>query len=170
MSRKPRADAKLKTLPDALQEDLYQVLRRTSQEKVIAMLKDKHGIETSAGALTEFFSWYPRSQSLRNAASFADQFLAQAQKLPEFKGNIAELQRAAEVLFQIQAAQDRDPKLFVELMKISLAKRDQELNERKVKLLEAKAALADEAKQLAGDGALTPEEKERRIKLVFGIS
>lgn len=169
MSRKPRADAKLKTLPDALQERLYQELRRTSQEKVIAWLKADHEIETSAGALSEFFSWYPRSQSLRNAASFADQFLAQAQKLPEFKGNVTDLQRAAEVLFQIQAAQDRDPKLFVELMKISLAKKDQELNERKVKLLEAKAALAEKAEGILGDKNLTEEEQAAQVRALFGM-
>lgn len=168
MSRKPRADAKLKTLPDALQERLYQELRRTSQAKVIAWLKTDHEIETSAGALTDFFTWYPRTQSLRHAATFADQFVAQASKLPEFAGNVSELQRAAEVLFQIQAAQDRDPKLFVELMKISLAKKDQELNERKVKLLEAKAALADQAKEVTDAKDLTPEEQLKRYRQIFG--
>jgi hypothetical protein len=44
------------------------------------------------------------------------------------------------------------------------------LNERKVKLLEAKAALADEAQAISGNAALTPQEKEQRIKQVFGIT
>jgi hypothetical protein len=38
-----------------------------------------------------------------------------------------------------------------------------------VKLLEAKAAQADAAQGIATDAALSPEEKEARIKAVFGI-
>lgn len=116
-SRKPRADAKLKTLPDALQERVYQELRRTSQAKVIAWLQEAHAIETSAGALTEFFSWYPRSLTLRNAAAMSDNLAATLKKMPELKITAEQAAKVAQVNFELQAAQNRDPELFGMLRK-----------------------------------------------------
>jgi len=115
--KKPRGDAKLKTLPDALQEELFQLLRRTTGEKAAAWLLEKHSVKTSAGALSEFFSWYPRSSTLRRAAESSDQLAAQLRKMPELKLAAADAARIAQVNFEIQAAQDRDPALFTALRK-----------------------------------------------------
>ena len=43
-------------------------------------------------------------------------------------------------------------------------------DQRKVKLLEAKAQLADQAKAVTDDTALTDEEKLTRFKQIFGAS
>lgn len=169
-ARKTRADAILKNLPDALQEELFQLLRRNTQEKVIAWLKERHGVSTSAGALSEFWGWYQRCGSLKQAATFADQLALQFAKMPQL--NLAAEQAAAitQTVFELQAAQDRDPKLFFALRKSQRDSKKLQLDERKVQILEAKAAAADKAAGIAGDEALTPEQKERRIKAVFGIS
>jgi hypothetical protein len=39
-----------------------------------------------------------------------------------------------------------------------------------VQLLEAKAAQLDQAKATLGDGALTEEQKQQRIRQIFGMS
>lgn len=115
--KKPRGDAKLKTLPDALQEKLWQVLRRTTNEKAIAWLKEEHGVDTSPSALSEFFSWYPRQATLRTAASTSDELASTLRKLPELKVTAEQAARIAQVNFEIQAARDRDPALFAALRK-----------------------------------------------------
>jgi len=115
--KKPRGDAKLKTLPDALQEELFQRLRRTTAEKAAAWLFKTHEVATSAGALSEFFSWYPRSCTLRMAARSSDQLLAQLRKMPELKLAADDAKKIAQVNFEMQAAQDRDPVLFAALRK-----------------------------------------------------
>lgn len=167
MSRKPRADSKLKMLPEAAQEELYQFLRYNTQEKTLAWLKQRHGVDTSASALSQFFVWYP-SASLRPAAQFADQLKAQFEKMPQLKIDAEQLATITQTAFEIQAAQDRDPKLFFALRKAQRDARKLQLDERKVKLLEAKAALADKAKEIAGDRELSPEEQLSKFRQIFG--
>lgn len=115
--KKTRNDAKLKTLPDALQEELWQRLRRTSYAKASAWLQKDHAIKTSERALSEFFSWYPRSCTLRMAASTSDQLAETLKKMPELKITADAAAKVAQVNFEIQAAQDRDPALFTALRK-----------------------------------------------------
>ncbi|WP_256200395.1 hypothetical protein [Verrucomicrobium spinosum] len=55
-------------------------------------------------------------------------------------------------------------------MELLLKSRKVAVEERKVAILEQKAAQADKAKELLGDKALTPEERDRKMKAVFGIS
>ncbi len=51
-----------------------------------------------------------------------------------------------------------------------LQKADLDLKERRVQLLEQKAAQLDQAKATLGDGALTEEQKQQRIRQIFGMS
>lgn len=129
--KKPRGDAKLKTLPDALQEDLWQQLRRTHQVKAQAWLLEKHGVKTSTGALSDFYSWYPRQATLRSAAATSDELEATLRKMPELEITADKARKVAQVNFEIQAARDRDPALFSALRKGSLDERRQVLEEAK---------------------------------------
>lgn len=115
--KKARGDSKLKTLPDALQEQLWQMLRRFTQVKVVAWLKETHGIKSTPSALSVFYDWYPRSATLRHAARTSQELEATLRKLPELKLTAQDAARVAQVNFEIQAAQDRDPKLYSALRK-----------------------------------------------------
>jgi len=116
--KKARGEAKLKILPDVLQEELWQYLRKHTQTATLAwLLEEPRAIKSSAPALTEFFSWYPRSCTLRQAATTSDQLAATLRKLPELKITAANAAKIAQVNFEIQAAQDRDPELFAALRK-----------------------------------------------------
>jgi len=119
---KPRGDSKLKTLPDALQEQLYQVLRVSTIAKAAAWLDQEHGLKVSAGSLSQFFSWYPRQGWLKQAATFADTLQATVKKLPELRISADQAASVAQVAFELQAAQDRDPKLFAMLTKGKVTK------------------------------------------------
>lgn len=116
-NRKSRGDAKLKVLPDRLQDQLWQYLNHSTLEKVQVWLKAAHGVETSTKALSVFYDWYPRNFTLRRAARTSDQLEATLKKLPELKLTAQDAARVAQVNFEIQAAQDRDPKLYAALRK-----------------------------------------------------
>lgn len=113
--KKARGDAVLKTLGDGLQEELYQYLRRHTQEATLLWLKEKQGIASSPRALSEFWEWYPRSFVLRAAARTSDQLEATLKKIPQLRITADQAKQVAQVNFEIQAAQDRDPVLFAAL-------------------------------------------------------
>ena len=167
--KKPRGDAKLKTLPDALQEELWQFLRRTTAEKAAAWLEKTHGVATSAGALSEFFSWYPRTGWLKQSANFASNLEATIRKLPELRISAEQASEIAQVSFEIQAAQNRDSELFLALQKGKLEARKTDQNERRVALQEKKAALADQAKDIMGNKKLSEEEQAAQVRSLFGM-
>lgn len=52
----------------------------------------------------------------------------------------------------------------------ALKTKELDLTERRVKLLEEKAAQFDQAKAALGDGALTEDEKKERIRQIFGLA
>jgi predicted house-cleaning noncanonical NTP pyrophosphatase (MazG superfamily) len=172
--RKPRPDAKLLNLPDALQEELYQFLRRTTLEKAAAWLEDTHQIETSTGALSKFFSWYPRQAWIKSSVTFADQLAAQISKLPELQGKAAEVTAIAQAAFELQAAQDRDPKLHLALAKartktaeLALKREHQEFLVRQYEEKIARARLAlEKAQSKGGLSAETRELIEQQLKLL----
>jgi len=172
--KKPRPDAKLMTLPDALQEELYQLLRRTTLEKAKAWLADNHEVDTSTGSLSKFFSWYPQSAWLKHSADFADQLKASMEKLPALAGKAQEISAIAQAAFEIQAAQDRNAPLHLALVKrrqkdteLALKREHQDLAVRQYeeKISAARDAL-EKARSRGGLSAETRELIEQQLKLL----
>jgi len=162
------------TLPDALQEQLYQLLRRTTLEKGAVWLKAQHGVETSTGALSRFFSWYPQSAWLKHSADFADQLKASMEKLPALAGRAQEISDIAQAAFEIQAAQDRNACLHLKLVKrrqkdveLALKKEHQAFLVRQYeeKISAARDAL-EKAKSRGGLSEETRELIEQQLKLL----
>lgn len=118
--KKARGDAVLKNMPDALQEEFYQLLRRTTQEKALAWLEQTHGIKSSTPSATAFFQWYPRQMTLRAAAATSTQLEETIKKIPALKVTAAQARQVAQINFEIQAAQNRDPELYLALGKGAL--------------------------------------------------
>lgn len=59
---------------------------------------------------------------------------------------------------------------FTRLAKVQLDRRSLDHDARKIALLEKAAAERDAAKAVAGDAALTPEQKEAKMRGIFGMS
>lgn len=112
---KARGDSVLKTLPDALQEELFQFLRRNTQANTIVWLADVHKVQTGAAALSEFFSWYPRSRYLLQQARAADELAEAVKHLPALKVSAAEAREIAQASFEINAARGQDLETFAML-------------------------------------------------------
>lgn len=153
-SSKPRGDATLKRLPDALQEELFQFLRKNSHDKTLAWLDTTHGVSTSGRALSEFFDWYPRQGFIRNVASIADQIGQEAAKLPQLRKEAQAVRDVAQVSFEIMAAQNRDSKFFLELSRERREERRLQLEREKhewAKKSDVEKALDALHAEIAGD-------------------
>jgi hypothetical protein len=175
MSRKPRSDSKL----DALSEEQHVTLaewltiENVSYTEAKSRVLDQFGVSTSVAALQSFFSRFAAPWKYARAADEADQFAA----LMEGKFDAASIKRAKQLAFEAMSGPRPDLKAARALLKIvgdsaklSLAQEKLSLDARKVKLLEAKAALADQAKVVASDDGLSETEQLARFKQIFGAS
>ena len=169
MARKPRPDAKLKTLPDALQAELFARYQKQGGPAVLAWLKDTHKVKSSAGALSNFSAWYPFSRPLEMSAKFADAFQASLKANPNLKFDAEQVSLAGQIAFEAQALQMQDLDGFVALRKSRLKEMDQALTARRVALLEKKAEQADKAESVTRDETLTPAAREAKLKEIFGL-
>lgn len=74
-TRKPRGDAKLKTLPEARQEQIAEMLAaKTLQDVKRELAQD--GLQTSANALSEFWSWWQLRQQFAEKESLVEELMA----------------------------------------------------------------------------------------------
>lgn len=175
--RKPRADSKLKSLPGQIQAELREWLveENVSYATARKWLKERHGVQTSIGAICDFWQSHCFGQRFKRAREVADSLkdaLAQSPDLFDESTRGAISQRA----FELAVAKDADIgeltklcKVMGDSSKLAIKQKELDLAERRLEMLEKKAAQADEAEGVAKDKTLTAEEKEARHKEIFGI-
>lgn len=167
-----RADAKLKNLPPDVQDAMWR-LRNPDEEQdkkltlmeVLAWLKAEHGIDSSLGALSEFYSWLRLKHRIENAARRATQVRLELAKDSSITPD--DLERIAQTVFTAETIEGGDVEAFVKLATLRLNSRKVAQDERKLALLEKKAALAEEAAGVAHNEKLTPEQKAAELKRIF---
>lgn len=100
-SRKPRPEARIKTLPEEKQAEIAEMLGRTSLRAAAAALR-KEGIETSYSALGRFYRWWMERRSeedlLREAARLVKTWRQENPAITE-----VELRRRMEQTFMLTA-------------------------------------------------------------------
>jgi hypothetical protein len=184
-----RADAVLQTKAEADPEfaDMMWRLRHPEKDgkkftlvEVMAELQERHGIPVrSLSTVSSFYKWLSVRRDFERTRDVIEQIKEQMRADPTF--DLEEIERAGVVMMAARGVQTRDGKLFSAMMKIGhgrakikqmdarlgLMEEAQELDKRRVALLEAKAAKADEAGKVMGDGKLTEEEKAAKLKQIF---
>jgi hypothetical protein len=168
-SRKQRGDSRLKTLKEDLQEVIATKCAEGKYDDVRRWLKAEWNIATSVGALSEFFSWYCLRQRLEKAHNHTNHL----EQLINEEGLAIEPNKLRDVMngvFLNVASASGDFETFEAAFKLLLKAQKQALDERKVTLLEKKAAQAEEAEKLLKDQSLSTAQKQARMKEVFGIS
>lgn len=182
MSRKPRSDSKLKLLPDEVQETLWRLLNTPVDEEgrpapvkeggkpmrmedALAWLRDTHSVDSSLGALSDWYSWYGLRQRTERARARAEQATLEfARENPEVDST--DLERLGQMVFTAETIEGGDIKAYVALMNLRLKQKDQELDERRVALLEEKARQRDAAKDVLGS-ELSQEEQNRLLREIL---
>lgn len=174
MSRKPRTDSRLKTLPPGVQEKLFALLRTTTYRKAVPVVAKEFGVQTSVGALSDFFGWYPLSRQLEQAANFAEQLEKVAKADPQLVGKSEEISRFAQIAFEARAVETQDAELFIALRKgrhkdaeLALRAENQALRLRQYeeKMASLRATL-EKAKNRGGVSPDTLQLIEEQLKLL----
>jgi hypothetical protein len=131
-------------------------------------IRVEFGVEVGAGALDDFYQSYVAAYLIhkrRQAVGLALDVREEMEKAPGQFSQVT-IDAIEQKAFALAQNPNCDPKELKALFSLVLKARDQSLVERRVALLEEEA---HKAKQVLGDGKLSPEEKEQRIKAVFGI-
>jgi hypothetical protein len=166
---KRRGDSKLWVLAPPVQAELYRICSGADGYAAgRAWLQTEHGILIKSDAT--FSSWwgsYPFS--LPASADFAQTFELELAKLPEMEGQAEKISRLGQVGFELMALRNQNLEGYATLKKLRLKESEQKLNERRVALLEKKAAQADKAKEILGDKQLTEEEQAAQVRSLFGM-
>lgn len=139
--------------------------------KARELVADQFGVRVSLGAFSGFWDRVCSSALIarrRRAVSAADTIRQEAEARPG-AFDVATLQAIQTKALELSINPACDPAELATLFKLILKARDQDLEERRVQLLEARAAQADEAQKAIKNEALTPEERDARLKQIFGL-
>lgn len=167
-----RADAKLQNLPAEALDELW-ALRHPEVEgdrvwtltDVAAWVPERFGFSVATSAVANFYQWLALKRRMELASDSARQTRLELLKNKDLSPE--DIDRAAQAVFTAETLAEGNVKGYVALAKLTLARRSLDLDSRKLKLLEAKAAQADAASAVMGDGKLTEEEKAHRLKNIF---
>lgn len=171
--RKPRSDSKLLNLPDEQKSEILDLMERgLSYKEVRAVLEKDFGIKSSPSSLSGFYSQekakrvvMQRLQSLSIAREISDEAKARPAVF-----DAAMVERISQLAFEISIQSNADPDVVKQFFSMVLKARDQELESRKVALLELKAAQAEKAAGVIGDSKLSEPEKAQRLRQIFGAA
>jgi hypothetical protein len=170
----PRADAKLKNLPDADQEALWEYLHPSDPEERRRTLGEaqsevplRHGFTVSLASLSEWRSWWALRRRMNAARERAEQTRLELLKDASLRPD--EIEKVAQAVFTAETLETGNVKGYVALAQLRLKGQQLELDRAKLALLEKKAQQADQAQGLAGDSTLSAEEKQARLKQIFGM-
>lgn len=170
--KKTRSDAKLDHLPEEQKAQVIDwLLAGLPYHKVRELIREQFAVATSIGALSGFYQREAVPVLLarrRRAAGVADEIAAEARKAPGAFDE-ATIDALRQKVFELALAPGADAREIKALFSLVLKARDQDLEARRVALLEKKAAQADEAAKVTADTALSPEEKARKYREIFGL-
>lgn len=168
-TRKPRADATLKTLPEERQRQIIDYLRDHSIDETLVWLRGA-GLETSSGALSQFYSWYQlKEQQLRQEARVEGILhrVAERKRVPK-----EELFQLGQELFATLAIEREDVKGWYLMHKVERERNAEEIARQKFRRETAELFVqwwedkrSQEILQSAGSNA---EKIERLGALMFG--
>lgn len=176
MSRKPRADSYYDTLSPKQQERIVEHARAHKLEETVAWHQADGLAGGSVSSLSRWLSGWRLRERLRQNETIVDTVLAEAQK-NDPSLTTEKLFPLGQAMFSAMAIDAQDPQVWLATQRLELERQTAEARwkierekldqaERKIVLLEKKAAQADEAKEVI-NSTLTPEEQRARLKEIL---
>jgi hypothetical protein len=163
-SMKTRSDSLYARLSPTQREDLLSLLLEecASTETALEVCR-KWGVKASKGAISRLIASHSLSWRLQRAQEVA---LATEDALP---ANWEETQRRVlgQKIFEAVCANETSNKEMIALKKLQLSEDQLKIEDRRVVLLEKKVA---DAQKIITNTKLTPEEREQKMKEVFGLA
>lgn len=176
--RKPRSDAKLMALDPEDELRLLQWICTPGcsylQVRALCAKSRAEGgleIKTSVGALSAF--WQARGPEYlirrrREARTLADAVAGEAAGA-EVRWDDATIDLLRQQAFALAQNPNVDPGDVKKIFGLVLKARDQDLQARKVAILEKRAALADQAETITRDASLSPADREAKMRQLFSL-
>lgn len=172
MARKIRGDSKLDQLPDEAFSALrdWFAVENVTYVQAQDRLREQYGVETSMGALTNFFQNHCVGFKLRKARDFAEEV---GKVIAEGDNQFGEttIELIKQKAFERAAANEASIEDLVSFMKIlgdtkklEIQQSKLDIESRRVALLEAKAAAFDKIDAAANDDNLTAEQRLEQIR------
>jgi hypothetical protein len=175
-TKKPRSDSKVAGLAPEIRAEVARRLGEANEsyKDVAAWLKAEHGVTVSDGALCNWYSVHSWSQNAATARQFAEQVKAESKAQGNYDAaTLALVQERAYIMARTQGADVNALATLAGIIgdsaKLRLKEREVALTERRVVLLEKKAAQADAAEGIVKDGDLNEAEKAQRLRSLFGM-
>lgn len=189
-ARKPRADSVLKQKPREMQDAVMARIRAegSTYEAVRSWLKAEFDLRVSVRMLSEFRAWYElreRMEKVNQLILDGEEMIREANEDMKLGLTQEQIMEIGNQRFMKLALATSDAKLFTTVQDRALTKRDMEtkkelkvrdqsLKERNVVVLEQKLALLqakeDKAKATLDNPKLSAEQKNQRLKEVYGIA
>lgn len=173
----PRADAKLQNLSEEMLQDLWRLRHpeeggeKLTLEAICAALPRMVGFPVALSSLHGFYRWLEVKRRIDARADLVTQLKQDLAKDPEVSDE--QIRKAGQRLFMAEGILEKDHKIFFDMVKIGqnearLKQNDARigLDKRKLAILEAKAAQADQAKAVLTQ-KISPEEQNRRLREIL---
>ena len=153
---------------DYLEGNPQKGLKSHTYKETLAWLKES-GIKTWARSLYTFRGWFHMQEQLLANAAVTESLIEVWRKEGWIK--TAKMEAAlTQIFFNRLALQQQDLTSWRLMQQMNLGKEKVALDERKVQLdLQKYKDQTDKTKAAVSSPELTPEEKEARIKEIFGI-
>lgn len=175
-TKKPRSDSKVAGLAPEIRAEVARRLGEANEsyKLVAAWLKEEHGVTVSEGALCNWYSISRWTTHRASAREFAQEIKATATAQGDYDAaTLALIQERAYIMASTQGADIGDLATLAGIIgdsaKLRIKEREVALTERRVVLLEKKAAQADAAEGIIKDGDLNETEKAQRLRSLFGM-
>ena len=181
MSSAKKTSAALRDLPAEQQRAIAALLQEKTAGAARAELR-KEGVETTAAALTEFYSWWCLQEQFKEWTGDVATMLSLLKQQHPYLSE-EELSRYGSAVFQLRAIKTQDVKSFsqlvaarhkadLDLRKLELRREALRLQREKFEFDAAKACLAKlpELKAIAASKRLDDRDKIDQIRLrLFGV-
>ncbi len=162
--RKPRGDSPLRRLAPERQDALMEYLETHTLKETKAWLAEQ-GVETSISALGAYRAAEEMRERAREEEAGVEVFLEELRReRPDLTEE--EVFACGQMQFALRALRKGDDMAWSRAQRLRLSQARLNLEDRRVELIEKKGQDADQPTPYS---SLTPEEKDERIKQIFGI-
>ena len=165
--KKPNLQSPIDRLDDWKQHEVFEMLKGTSYADALPRLRKEYGVRTSEAALSRFVKRRSVVESLRTSLYVADAFADDMDVKALDKRN-----RSAITAALWEAISNRDTDSIVAFGKLALGFSADERAANELALAREKFEAAERRLAAVGDTVnstkLTAEEKERKLKEIFG--
>ena len=164
MLRKPRPDSVIGSqLPPIIKDDVDTMLLSGESYRKVQQRLEEDGIKLSQEAIRRYY----HSQIVPARLARQNKTAEELNKISVEGVDEATMRAIRSAALDLAASPSCDPKALNILVGLILKAEQLAQDKRRLKILEAKAAQADAAKQVT-QSTLTPEERDRKLRNIFG--